>query len=98
MLRPFVVITHLAHLMPCLFNVNVSPMPRCQTHLTRFHFLRLPAHPCATECKPAVRVPYISTGPCAPGSQVSAQIRTITEEIRDGKIISSREHMQPCPL
>uniref|UniRef100_A0A9L0RE62 Keratin 36 n=1 Tax=Equus caballus TaxID=9796 RepID=A0A9L0RE62_HORSE len=59
---------------------------------------KLPAHPCATECKPAVRVPYISTGPCAPGSQVSAQIRTITEEIRDGKIISSREHMQPCPL
>ncbi|XP_070339346.1 keratin, type I cuticular Ha6 [Equus asinus] len=59
---------------------------------------KLPAHPCSTECKPAVRVPYISTGPCAPGSQVSAQIRTITEEIRDGKIISSREHMQPCPL
>ncbi|XP_004434552.1 PREDICTED: keratin, type I cuticular Ha6 [Ceratotherium simum simum] len=59
---------------------------------------KLPAHPCATECKPAIRVPYVSTVPCAQASQVSAQIRTITEEIRDGKIISSREHLQPCPL
>lgn len=56
---------------------------------------KLPAHPCATECKPAVRVPYVSTGPCAPAPQLSTQIRTITEEIRDGKIISSREHVQP---
>ncbi|XP_035925008.1 keratin, type I cuticular Ha6 [Halichoerus grypus] len=65
---------------------------------------KLPAHPCATECKPLVRGPYISTGPCAPAGpsgptpQVSTQIRTITEEIRDGKVISSREHLQPCPL
>ncbi|XP_055435894.1 keratin, type I cuticular Ha6 [Bubalus kerabau] len=56
---------------------------------------KLPAHPCATECKPAVRVPYVSSGPCAPAPQLSTQIRTITEEIRDGKIISSREHVQP---
>uniref|UniRef100_A0A4W2IRH7 Keratin 36 n=1 Tax=Bos indicus x Bos taurus TaxID=30522 RepID=A0A4W2IRH7_BOBOX len=55
---------------------------------------KLPAHPCATECKPAVRVPYVSP-PCAPAPQLSTQIRTITEEIRDGKIISSREHVQP---
>ncbi|XP_025717643.1 keratin, type I cuticular Ha6 [Callorhinus ursinus] len=65
---------------------------------------KLPAHPCATECKPLVRGPYVSTGPCAPAGlsgpapQVSTQIRTITEEIRDGKVISSREHLQPCPL
>ncbi|XP_032252405.1 keratin, type I cuticular Ha6 [Phoca vitulina] len=65
---------------------------------------KLPAHPCATECKPLLRGPYISTGPCAPAGpsgptpQVSTQIRTITEEIRDGKVISSREHLQPCPL
>ncbi|XP_012892958.1 PREDICTED: keratin, type I cuticular Ha6 [Dipodomys ordii] len=65
---------------------------------------KLPAHPCATECKPAVRVPYVSSTPCAPtGSctpapQVSTQIRTITEEIRDGKVISSREHVQSRPL
>ncbi|KAL1286481.1 KRT36 [Ovibos moschatus] len=56
---------------------------------------KLPAHPCATECKPAVRVSYVSSGPCAPAPQLSTQIRTITEEIRDGKIISSREHVQP---
>ncbi|OWK15434.1 hypothetical protein Celaphus_00001319 [Cervus elaphus hippelaphus] len=56
---------------------------------------KLPAHPCATECKPAARVPYVSSGPCAPGPQLSTQIRTITEEFRDGKIISSREHVQP---
>nr|XP_020765716.1 keratin, type I cuticular Ha6 [Odocoileus virginianus texanus] len=56
---------------------------------------KLPAHPCATECKPAGRVPYVSSGPCAPGPQLSTQIRTITEEFRDGKIISSREHVQP---
>ncbi|XP_027949832.1 keratin, type I cuticular Ha6 [Eumetopias jubatus] len=65
---------------------------------------KLPAHPCATECKPLVRGPCVSTGPCAPAGlsgpapQVSTQIRTITEEIRDGKVISSREHLQPCPL
>ncbi|XP_004684254.1 PREDICTED: keratin, type I cuticular Ha6 [Condylura cristata] len=65
---------------------------------------KLPAHPCATECKPAMRVPYVSSGPCAPTvpcaptSQISTQIRTITEEIRDGKVISSREHVQPRPL
>uniref|UniRef100_A0A5G2R1F9 Keratin 36 n=1 Tax=Sus scrofa TaxID=9823 RepID=A0A5G2R1F9_PIG len=56
---------------------------------------KLPAHPCATECQPAVRVPYVSSVPCAPAPQLSTQIRTITEEIRDGKIISSREHLQP---
>ncbi|XP_055983320.1 keratin, type I cuticular Ha6 [Sorex fumeus] len=62
---------------------------------------KLPAHPCSTECKPAVRVPFVSTVPCtpnvpcAPASQVSTQIRTITEEIRDGKVISSREHVVP---
>uniref|UniRef100_A0A8C9D8V7 Keratin 36 n=1 Tax=Panthera leo TaxID=9689 RepID=A0A8C9D8V7_PANLE len=53
---------------------------------------------------PSVRVPYVSTVPCAPAvpcgpaPQVSTQIRTITEEIRDGKVVSSREHLQPCPL
>ncbi|ELW54942.1 keratin, type I cuticular Ha6 [Tupaia chinensis] len=65
---------------------------------------KLPAHPCATECKPAIRVPHVpsapcaTTVPCAPSPQVSTQIRTITEEIRDGKVISSREHVQPRPL
>uniref|UniRef100_A0A8C8XWF7 Keratin 36 n=1 Tax=Panthera leo TaxID=9689 RepID=A0A8C8XWF7_PANLE len=50
------------------------------------------------------QVPYVSTVPCAPAvpcgpaPQVSTQIRTITEEIRDGKVVSSREHLQPCPL
>ncbi|XP_010966332.2 keratin, type I cuticular Ha6 [Camelus bactrianus] len=62
---------------------------------------RLPAHPCAAECKPAIRVPHVSsvpcapTVPCAPAAQLSTQIRTITEEIRDGKVISSRERVQP---
>ncbi|XP_004707212.1 keratin, type I cuticular Ha6 [Echinops telfairi] len=65
---------------------------------------RLPAHPCATECKPALRVPYLpsmpcaTSVPCAPAPQLSAQIRTITEELRDGKVISSREHVQSRPL
>ncbi|XP_075415476.1 keratin, type I cuticular Ha6 [Tenrec ecaudatus] len=65
---------------------------------------KLPAHPCATECKPAVRVPYLPSMPCAtsmpcpPAPQLSAQIRTITEELREGKVISSREHVQSRPL
>ena len=75
--------------------MNVSPMANAKRTLTQSHFLRLPAHPCATECQPAVRVPYVSSVPCAPAPQLSTQIRTITEEIRDGKIISSREHLQP---
>ncbi|XP_032471685.1 keratin, type I cuticular Ha6 [Phocoena sinus] len=57
--------------------------------------LQLPAHPCATECKPVVRVPYIPCVPCIPDPQISTQICTITEEIRDGKVISSRKHVQP---
>uniref|UniRef100_A0A8C8XSM3 Keratin 36 n=1 Tax=Panthera leo TaxID=9689 RepID=A0A8C8XSM3_PANLE len=32
------------------------------------------------------------------GEDCNTQIRTITEEIRDGKVVSSREHLQPCPL
>nr|XP_004655461.2 keratin, type I cuticular Ha6 [Jaculus jaculus] len=62
---------------------------------------KLPAHPCATECKPTMRVSYAPSGscnpagPCTPAPQVSTQIRTITEEIRDGKVISSREHVLP---
>ncbi|VTJ83899.1 keratin, type I cuticular Ha6 [Marmota monax] len=63
---------------------------------------KLPPHPCATDCKPAMRVPCVPcapTIPCTPaGPQISTQIRTITEEIRDGKVISSREHMLPRPL
>ncbi|XP_059853527.1 keratin, type I cuticular Ha6 [Delphinus delphis] len=57
--------------------------------------VQLPARPCATECKPAVIVPYIPSVPCAPAPQSSTQICTITEEIRDGKVISSRKHVQP---
>ncbi|XP_036124340.1 keratin, type I cuticular Ha6 [Molossus molossus] len=53
---------------------------------------KLPAHPCATECKPTVRAPYVSSVPCAPASHVSSQLRTVTE-IRDGRVVSSREHM-----
>ncbi|XP_036985623.2 keratin, type I cuticular Ha6 [Artibeus jamaicensis] len=59
---------------------------------------KLPAHPCAAECKPAVRVPYVSSVSCAPAPQVSTQIRTIKDEIRDGKGMSSREHMKACQL
>ncbi|XP_003414781.1 keratin, type I cuticular Ha6 [Loxodonta africana] len=65
---------------------------------------KLPAHPCATECKPAIRVPYLpsmscaTSVPCTSGPQISTQIRTITEEIRDGKVISSREQVQSRPL
>ncbi|XP_012415127.1 keratin, type I cuticular Ha6 [Trichechus manatus latirostris] len=65
---------------------------------------KLPAHPCATECKPAIRAPYLpskscaTSVPCTPAPQFSTQIRTITEEICDGKLISSREQMQPRPL
>ncbi|XP_016006484.1 keratin, type I cuticular Ha6 [Rousettus aegyptiacus] len=59
---------------------------------------KLPAHPCATESKSSSRVPCVSSMPCSSASQVGTQIRTITEEIRDGKVICSREHMQPCPL
>ncbi|KAM9210067.1 keratin, type I cuticular Ha6 [Dugong dugon] len=65
---------------------------------------KLPAHPCATECKPAIRAPYLpsmscaTSVPCTPAPQFSTQIRTITEEICDGKLISPREQMQPRPL
>ncbi|XP_045692433.1 keratin, type I cuticular Ha6 [Phyllostomus hastatus] len=60
---------------------------------------KLPAHPCATECKPAARVPYTSSMTCGPAPQVSStQIRSAKDEIRDGKGMSSREHMKSCQL
>uniref|UniRef100_A0A2K6Q198 Keratin 36 n=1 Tax=Rhinopithecus roxellana TaxID=61622 RepID=A0A2K6Q198_RHIRO len=65
---------------------------------------KLPPPPCAMACKPAIRVPSVPPVPCAPAvpctsaPQVGTQIRTITEEIRDGKVISSREHVQSRPL
>nr|XP_004041724.2 keratin, type I cuticular Ha6 isoform X1 [Gorilla gorilla gorilla]XP_055244128.1 keratin, type I cuticular Ha6 isoform X1 [Gorilla gorilla gorilla]XP_055244129.1 keratin, type I cuticular Ha6 isoform X1 [Gorilla gorilla gorilla] len=65
---------------------------------------KLPLPPCATACKPVIRVPSVPpvpcvpAVPCTPAPQVGTQIRTITEEIRDGKVISSREHMQSRPL
>ncbi|XP_028375954.1 keratin, type I cuticular Ha6 [Phyllostomus discolor] len=60
---------------------------------------KLPAHPCATECKPAARVPYTSGMTCGPAPQVSStQMRSAKDEIRDGKGMSSREHMKSCQL
>ncbi|XP_053121899.1 keratin, type I cuticular Ha6-like isoform X5 [Hemicordylus capensis] len=35
---------------------------------------------------------------CAPISHITKKIRTITEEIKDGKVISSREQVQHVPL
>ncbi|XP_038609338.1 keratin, type I cuticular Ha6 [Tachyglossus aculeatus] len=51
---------------------------------------KLPPHPCTP-------VPTIRTS-CTPASQVSTQIHTITEEIRDGKVISSRKLLQHRPM
>ncbi|XP_048222806.1 keratin, type I cytoskeletal 39 [Perognathus longimembris pacificus] len=33
---------------------------------------------------------------CGPPSRILVKIRTITKEIKDGKVISSHEHVQPC--
>nr|XP_002719413.2 keratin, type I cytoskeletal 39 [Oryctolagus cuniculus] len=72
----------------------------------------LPWNPCATECESPMhtsckaRAPaYTSSVPqgirkaysaCAPLSRILVKICTITQEIQDGKIISSHEHVQPC--
>ncbi|XP_015263101.1 PREDICTED: keratin, type I cuticular Ha6-like isoform X1 [Gekko japonicus] len=46
---------------------------------------KYPRTPCMPECPPPV-------------SQITKKIRTITEEIKDGKVISSREQVQRVPL
>nr|XP_013005101.1 keratin, type I cuticular Ha6 isoform X1 [Cavia porcellus]XP_013005102.1 keratin, type I cuticular Ha6 isoform X1 [Cavia porcellus] len=87
------------------YRMLLDTKARLEQEIATYHRLldsedcKLPAHPCSTEYKPAVQSPYIA--PCAPAGscvaapQVSTQIRTITEEIRDGKVVSSREHLVP---
>uniref|UniRef100_A0A8D0B9A5 Keratin 36 n=1 Tax=Salvator merianae TaxID=96440 RepID=A0A8D0B9A5_SALMN len=50
---------------------------------------KFPRIPCMPECPPPV---------CPPVSQITKKIRTITEEIKDGKVISSREQVQHVTL
>uniref|UniRef100_A0A8D0L9L6 IF rod domain-containing protein n=1 Tax=Sphenodon punctatus TaxID=8508 RepID=A0A8D0L9L6_SPHPU len=48
---------------------------------------KVPRFSCVTECVPP-----------PPVSQITTKIRTITEEIKDGKVISSREQVQHIPM
>ncbi|XP_040856917.1 keratin, type I cuticular Ha6 [Ochotona curzoniae] len=52
---------------------------------------KLPAHPCATECKPAIKAPHVSSAPCTPSAQVSTQVCSITEQMQDAKAISREQ-------
>uniref|UniRef100_A0A8C5L946 Keratin 39 n=1 Tax=Jaculus jaculus TaxID=51337 RepID=A0A8C5L946_JACJA len=72
----------------------------------------LPCNPCATRCTPctAGAMEHAVAGhsssvlpathkPCSASglpSQILVKIHTITKEIKDGKVISSYEHVQPC--
>uniref|UniRef100_A0A6J0T2L7 Keratin, type I cuticular Ha6-like n=1 Tax=Pogona vitticeps TaxID=103695 RepID=A0A6J0T2L7_9SAUR len=53
------------------------------------------------DCK-IPRIPCMPASPpppvCAPSPQISKKIRTITEEIRDGKVVSSREEVKHVTL
>ncbi|XP_008054018.1 keratin, type I cytoskeletal 39 [Carlito syrichta] len=48
---------------------------------------------CATSAPHGLREPYSAYGPL---TRILVKICTITKEIKDGKVISSHEHVQPC--
>ncbi|KAM9044791.1 LOW QUALITY PROTEIN: keratin, type I cytoskeletal 39 [Megaptera novaeangliae] len=73
---------------------------------------KLPCHSCATKCEPSTcisskaralvhtssspPVRYTSPSACRSLLRILVKICTITEEIKDGRVISSHEHVQPC--
>ncbi|XP_072494240.1 keratin, type I cytoskeletal 39 [Notamacropus eugenii] len=65
-------------------------------HLLENTDCRLPCNPCVTERKPSPCMPSNPCNFCSSLPAILARIYTLTQEFQDGKVISSREHVQPC--
>ncbi|XP_032135588.1 keratin, type I cytoskeletal 39 [Sapajus apella] len=73
---------------PCATKCEPSPWTSCKSRA-----MECTAPACTSSASCGLQEPCSA---CGPLSRILVKIFTITKEIKDGKVISSYEHVQPC--